>query len=69
MQAKELAQYLSRTVLVDKPRITKFKIDWADEVQYKQILKEKEKEEDLLSKADKTDYSNSTFSASKNICT
>jgi hypothetical protein len=32
MQAKELAQYLSRTVLVDKPRITKFKIDWADEV-------------------------------------
>lgn len=30
-EAKELVQYLSRTVLVDKPRITKFKIDWKDE--------------------------------------
>lgn len=28
MEAKELVQNLSRTVLVDKARITKFKIQW-----------------------------------------
>lgn len=62
MTTRELVGCLTRTILIDKPRITKFKLA---------CLGRKEEQSDVErtpSKQDKIDHSNSLLSISKTSC-